>query len=364
MRILCVTGHGDRPETETIIGLKNRGVEIEVLCPDSAPHFQRFQNAGVPIGHLRIKSRLDRHAIHTIRKYLVEKNIDILHLFNNRAVSNGLVAARRLPVTIIGYRGIVGNVSYINPASWLTYLHPRIDQIVCVAEAVRQFFLHLHFLWHRFPGNKVVTIHKGHDLAWYTAKPADLSPFGIRPTDFVVGCTANYRPRKGLHILIEAMNNLPENLPIRLLLIGDIHAPRLLNQIQRNTKKNRIHLTGYRQDAPALQAACDTVVLPALRREGLPKVIIEAMAYGIPPIVTDSGGSPELVENGISGIIVPPGDPREIAQAVLRLQKDGQYRKIMGKRARERIASSFRIETTIAKTMELYKVARNNDINK
>jgi glycosyltransferase involved in cell wall biosynthesis len=355
MKVLCVTSHSDRPEAETIIGLRNRGVDIEVFCPDSAPHYRRMLDAGVPVHHLRIKGRTDSKAIHMIRGHLLENKIDILHLFNNRAVSNGLIACRRLPVKIIAYRGIVGNVSYFNPASWMTYLHPRIDRIVCVAEAVRQFFLNMRFLWHRFPQNKPVTIHKGHDLAWYHAEPEDLSQFGIAPTDFVVGCTANYRPRKGLHVLIEAMNYLPAALPIHLVLIGDINAPKLRNQVRMNEKQNRIHLTGYRDDAPAVQAACDTIVLPALRREGLPKVIIEAMAYGIPPIVTDSGGSPELIENEISGIIIPPGRPEKIAAAILKLYEDDEGRKAMGENARKRIASTFKIETTIGKTLQLYE---------
>jgi glycosyltransferase involved in cell wall biosynthesis len=297
-----------------------------------------------------------------LRRYLVENKIDILHLFNNRSVSNGILAARHLPIKIIAYRGIVGNVSYFNPASWMTYLHPRVDRIICVAEAVRQSFLNMQFLWRRFPQDKPVTIHKGHDLAWYHAEPENLSQFGIAPTDFVVGSTANYRPRKGLHVLIEAMNHLPSESPIHLLLIGDIKTQKLLNQIRRNEKRDRIHLTGYRKDAPAVQAACKTVVLPALRREGLPKVVIEAMAYGIPPIVTDSGGSPELIEDGISGIIVQPGNPQEIASAIMHLYRKHEDRMRMGINARKRIASCFRIETTIQQTLQVYKGCLNRSL--
>jgi glycosyltransferase involved in cell wall biosynthesis len=96
-------------------------------------------------------------------------------------------------------------------------------------------------------------------------------------------------------------------------------------------------------------------VLPALRREGLPKVIIEAMAYGIPPIVTDSGGSPELIEDRVSGIIVQPGSAAEIARAVLDLYENETDRLAMGKKARERIASHFTIQSTIEKTFRLYE---------
>lgn len=355
MRTLCITNYSDRPEAETFIGLRRLGVDLHVLCPDSAPHFQRLLDAGVPVYHLKAKKRVDSEAIRTIRKFLIEKKIDILHLFNNRAVSNGILAARRLPVKIIAYRGIEGNVSYFNPASWMTYLHPRVDRIVCVAEAIRQYFLNMRLLWHRFPKDKPVTIYKGHSLEWYRSEPVDLCQFGIPKDDFVVGCTANYRPRKGLQVLIEAMRLLPAELPIRLMLIGDIKAPKLLEQIERHPKADRIHLIGYRTDAPAVQASCDTVVLPALRREGLPKVIIEAMVYSVPPIVTDSGGSPELIEDGRSGVVVQPGDPQAIARSIQWLFQNPEDRKAMGHRAREKIASDFPIEATIEQTLQLYE---------
>ena len=355
MRALCVTNYSDRPEAETFIGLNRLGVDVHVLCPDSAPHFERFVNAGVPAHNLKIKGRMDLKAIRTIRQFLIEKRIDILHMFNNRAVSNGLLASLQLPVSTIAYRGTVGNVSYFDPGSWMTYLNPRVDRIVCVSEAVRQYFLNKNLFWQRFPPHKPVTIYKGHSLEWYRRKPVDLTQFGISHDDFVVGCTANYRPHKGLHVFIESLNLLPGELPIHLLLIGDIQAPKLLKLIHRHPKSDRIHLAGYRTDAPALQAACDTVVLPALRREGLPKVIIEAMAYGVPPVVTDSGGSPELIENMRSGIVVRPGVPQEISKAIQWLYGHPEERRAMGERARERIESNFPIEATINETLRLYE---------
>ena len=101
-------------------------------------------------------------------------------------------------------------------------------------------------------------------------------------------------------------------------------------------------------------ASCDAYVLPALRREGLPKGVIEAMAYGIPPIVTDSGGSPELVIDKESGLIVPSANAEAIARAVTYLYENPRLREEMGINARERIRMHFRIDDTIKKTYSLY----------
>lgn len=356
MRVLCITNYSDYPEMETILGLNRRRLDLHVFCPADSSLYFRCQKDGIPVTDMKLKGRFQLSAIRQIRYYLIENKIDILHLFNNRAVSNGILASRKIPVKIIVYRGVVGNVHYLDPGSWMTYLHPRVDHIVCVSQAVQRFFQSLRFLWWRFPHSKAVTIYKGHALSWYQKEPADLSLFGIPESTFVVGCTSRPQPHKGVRVLIDAMGMLPENLPIHLLLIGNMGNSTLMKHIKRSPRAQYIHLTGFRPDAPELQASCSTVVLPTrFRGEGLPKVVIEAMAYGIAPIVTDAGGSPELIENGISGIVVPPDNPEAIARTVLQLYKNPEKCKMIGKKARERIDQKFRIETTIEKTFSLYE---------
>jgi len=96
-------------------------------------------------------------------------------------------------------------------------------------------------------------------------------------------------------------------------------------------------------------------VLPSLRREGLPKTVIEAMAYAVPPIVTNVGGSPELVEHGRSGLVVPPGDAGALADAIETLRHDPALAEAYGQAARCRIAEHFPIANTINATAELYR---------
>jgi len=301
---------------------------------------------------IRFRRDVDLRAIRQVREELVRGAYDIVHTFNNKAISNVLCAARKLPVKIVAYRGIVGAVGFLDPMSWMRYLNPRIDRIVCVAEAIRQHFLGMRPKFLRMPPERPVTIHKGHKLEWYTDEPADLASVGIPPGAFAVGCVANYRPRKGVEVLVEAMEHLPQD--VHLLLIGRMDAGGLTRRIARSPAKARIHRTGFRADAPSLSAACDAFCLPSTRREGLSRAIIEAMAYGVPPVVTDSGGSPELVVDGASGIVVPVNDSKAIADAIERLYRDPEFRQRLGRAARERIATDFRSEDTVRKTIELY----------
>ena len=79
------------------------------------------------------------------------------------------------------------------------------------------------------------------------------------------------------------------------------------------------------------------------------------MAYRVPPVVTDAGGSPELVIDGECGFVVPPRDAHAIADAILRLYEDGDLRRRLGEAARQRIATRFRNEDTVTRTIALYR---------
>lgn len=355
LAVLCVTEDSDRPEAETFIGLAALGVNVHVMCPPQVRHFQRLKDAGLEVTAFKIERKLDFSAINRLRHELRRRHYDVLHLFNNKAVLHGLIAARGIRVKVVAYRGIVGNVSLLSPASWLRYLNPRVNRIVCVAEAVRQYFLDLRFFGLRVPPTKVVTIYKGHDLAWYSDPPVDLTALGIPSGGFVIGCVANWRPRKGIEVLIDAFGRLPQEVPAHLVLVGDMRDPRLQGLIESHPYRSRIHLLGVRQDAPAVVAACNVAVLASLKREGLPKTVIEAMAYAVPNIVTNVGGSPELVENEVSGLVIRPGDPEALAHAILRLQREPELARSLGRRGRERIATHFSIGTTITKTAALYR---------
>jgi len=355
IRVLCVTEGGDRPTVATFIGMHREGIDLTVLCPRSKQRFDELREAGLPVLDIELRRRFDSAGTRLLREELERGQYDIMHVFNNRGLQNGLAASRGINIRIVAYRGIVGNVSFFDPVSWLRLLNPRVDRIICVADAIRDFFLQMRPAFLRIPKERLVTIYKGHSLDWYTDEPADLTELGIPAAAFVIGCVANIRPRKGIEFLVDAMADLPEDWQAHLLLVGDMEATSLDKRIAASPVANRIHRTGTRPDAPALAAACDVFVMPSVRREGLARALIEAMAYGVPPIVTNSGGSPELVVDGVSGLVVPVRDSRAISQAIRRLHDDPELRARLGRAARRRIDEDFRIEDTIEQTIAVYR---------
>jgi len=252
-------------------------------------------------------------------------------------------------VKVVTYRGQTGNIHRWDPSAYLTHLNPRVDLILCVADAVRDSLRAQHPRPER-----VRTVYKGHSLDWYREPPADLGEFGIPAGAFTVICVANNRPRKGLGVLVEATYRLPREAAIHLLLVGGgLEEPELARLIGASPMRGRVHVAGFRRDATALVAACSASVLPSLKREGLPKTVIESMAYAVPPIVTDTGGSAELVLDGQSGMVVAPGDAGAIADAIRFLYDNPTERALMGRRARERLDRNFNVAETVRQTKEL-----------
>jgi glycosyltransferase involved in cell wall biosynthesis len=351
MRLLVITSHGDtlnsvRPEAEIFIGLATRGHDVTVMTGAGSPYESRMLDAGITVEHFVPSAKISPAAIRHIRRALRTGGYDAVYSFNNKAITNANFAAIGLPVCVITYRGQTGNIHRFDPSSYLTHLHPRVDRVLCVADAVRDSVR----AQHRHP-DRVVTVYKGHDLDWYQGKPASLAEFGVPRDAFVLGCVANNRPRKGVPVLLKAMRLLTAEKRIHLLLIGGgMDSVEIRKLIAATPWPERIHVAGHRSDAPALIAACHASVLPALKREGLPKTVIESMVARVTPVVTDTGGNAELVTDGVCGRVVPPGDPSALAAAIEWLHDNPTERALMGQRARERIQTHFNVKQSIIGT--------------
>lgn len=344
--------HNVRPEAEIFIGLKARGMDIEVMTPRNCWYAERMASCAIRVHDYLPPRKLSWQAIRTIRRLLREGRHDVLHLFNNKAIANGVWAAVGLPVKVITYRGQTGNISRFDPTCYLTHLHPRVDCIVCVSNAVRD-----DLRGELADPGKAVTIYKGHDIRWYRdirAKPR--AALNVPDDAFLLGCVANNRPRKGVPVLIEAAKRLSPAPPVYFLFVGRGMEEAVLEPLfGGHAVRARCRMLGHRDDVLELIAACDVTVLPAIKREGLPKTVIESMALGVTPIVTRTGGSPELIVDGESGLVVPPGDPQALADAIGQLCRDRARNRALGAAARSRLAREFTLERSIEQHYELYR---------
>ncbi len=351
MHLLSITATNDRSEIEIYCSLVRRGHKVTLICDTEWMGEAPLIEGGVNVIKMKIKHRLDFSAVGEIRRLISKINPDVIYAPRNSTLSTALMATRGDTCPVVGYRGTTGHLSRFDPASWLTYFHPRLKRIVCVSEAVRQYLLSK-----RIPEKVVYTIHKGHRAEWYDfSQEVDLTQFGIPENAFVVGFTGNIRPVKGVDVLLRSLTEIPEKLNVHALLVGEVRDEKIKAMAAVPEIAAKAHFVGYRTDAPILAGNCDAFAMPSVEREGLPRAVIEAMAQRVPAIVSNVGGMPELVEDGVSGLVIPPRDHLALAKAISRLALDMEQSKTLGKAARKRIETTFNIDMTVDKIEALFQ---------
>ena len=341
-----------RPEVNIFIELAKLGHRVKVITYPGTAFVDDLKKAGVVVVEKHPTKKLQWKSIRSIRRILTSEKIDILHMYNSTAISNGVWAAIGLPTKVIIYRGYPGNIHWYDPVQYFKFLHPRIDYIICNAQNVAQWFQKQLF----FKKSKAVTIQKGHSVHWFKNVIAkDLSNLHIDPKDFVISVVANDRPIKGVHVLLESIGLLPTNLNIHFLMIGNgMDNKRNLEIIQNYKHKDRIHFLGYQSDPLSWVKASNAMIMPSIGAESLTKSIIEAACLEVAPLLSDLPGNKDLFVQGESCLKFPPNDTLRMADSIVRVYEDRELCTSLGINARKFIDDHLNINDTVSAYQELY----------
>ena len=215
--ISAITGSASSgPDAGLVLGLRNQGVAVDVMIPPDSPLIKTFEKSGIRVIPWHPVKKFSLKGILRIRREILARSYDIIHLFNSKAIVNGAFAAIGLKVKVIAYRGAAGLYWY-DPTAWLAHLHPRIDVIICNSRYV-QHHVRKNLLFHK---NKAVMIHKGMDMEWFSDNiPVPRSSLGIPDNALVAGCVANVRKVKGVPYLLRATYHLDPEIPLHFVFIG------------------------------------------------------------------------------------------------------------------------------------------------
>jgi glycosyltransferase involved in cell wall biosynthesis len=227
-----------------------------------------------------------------------------------------------------------------------TRVPPRLcDKTICVSDAVRDSLVRNY----GFPSGRTLTIRNGVSLPKFTPSRVDgvaiRAKLGLRPEDFVLVCTARLSEEKGIDILLLAMSCLVrKDLSCKCIILGDGYLRESLSeQVQALNLGKHVLMEGFQEDVKPYLLASDAFVLTS-HREGLPFAVLEAMACGLPCVVTNVGGNAEAVAHNVNGLVVNAGSPDEVAEAVSYLLAHPQERVQMSRAARSRALQEFDIE--------------------
>jgi len=356
MNILILTPKGIsfnsiRPEAEIYVSLAKAGHNVTVMTNKESKYIQRYLEHNVKVIETEHKKKIDFKIIKKTKEIIKEAKIDIVFATSSRTIPNAIFACIGTKAKLVAYRGTTGGMYRHDPSAYINILNPRVDAVICVAEAIKTHISKQVFT----SSKKIVTIQKGHDESWYNQNSLDLKEFGTNRDNFNIVCVANVRPHKGLIYAIEATKYLSDIKDLHLLLIGSkMSEEPYLSAIENSGMKDRIHLTGYRHDVPDIMAACDLLIQPSIR-EGLPRVALESIASGTPIIASNNEGNMEVVDDGFNGYLVPIKDSKAIAQKVRKLYNEPEKLQELSNNCIHKIQNELSHQTTVKKYIEFFE---------
>jgi glycosyltransferase involved in cell wall biosynthesis len=316
-----------------------------VLLRGDSPMSQALEPDDCPVLRLGVGSLRDpRTALRAMRfvSFLWRERIDVVQAYFPDSSYFGVPAA-----WLAGVRHRVRTRN--NVGHWLTPLHRRLGRAlnllttatIANCAAAKDALLAAE----KPPAESVHVLENGVDLDRFLAIP----PAGERAA--CVGAVANLRPVKGLDVLIAAATRVP-GVTFRVAGEGDERGP-LQRQIREGGLEGRFHLCGAEKDVPLFLAGLDVAVL-ASRAEGMSNAVLEYMAAGRPIVATATGATPELIRDGIDGLLVPPGDAAALAGGILRLLNDRVLARRLGESARRRAEERYSRAAMVRRFEEFY----------
>jgi len=339
---LMALGHKVR-----VIGLRPGGLADE------------FRQQGIPVEELCLKGMLGLPTLFRLTALLKRQRPDIVHTHLGRADNFGRLAARlaRVPVIVTTVHNVdawKANILFRRIDAWTSRYA---NQIVACSGRVGEHLRELGLV----PNEKITVIRNGICLRDWSDRPEPAAvlrlrgELGLRPNDFVIGVIGRLEKQKGHRHLFEALAILKEDVADwRLLVVGEGALRQALEELaERLGLSSQVSFAGVRRDMRMIYAASDVVVLPSLW-EGLPLVLLEAMAARRPVVGTRVGGVPEVLRHKETGFLVPPGDSAALCAAIKRCYLERERAEAMAEAAYQWVGSNCSIETNARQLLTVY----------
>lgn len=329
-----------------------RGDEAIVVSPTTGPFTEQLERNGIPMCVIDLNRGFHLGALLALRRLLSRERVDLVHTHGALA-SHVLsrVAARSLHIPVVTH---MHGPNIFRRQPLIRALYRLADNetarwcsaIVCVSDATRAALVA-----QGIPDRLLVTIRNGLDPPAEQPAPARLPlPMGLP----LVVCVGRVEPTKGQRELLESFAALEQRAALAIVGDGD---PAYLAVLEREARRlgvgERVLFTGVREDVPSILAGADLLVLPSWS-EGFPIAPLEAMAAGLPVVATAVGGTPELVVDGGTGLLVPPRDPRRLAQAIDLLIADPDRSRSLGAAGRRRLVEEFSAQRMVEQVLVVY----------
>lgn len=334
--------------------------EIAYFLPWKTALVKHFESNGIPVSCLNSGNPLDVGVIFRLKHLLQEREVDILDSHLPVPGFIGRIAGRLAKTPVVMYTehslSVQRRIENIRYASFLTNIatYPMADYIVAVSRDTYDDVKHF-----KVGNTPLQLVYNGIDLEKVGRGKTDgtqaRQALGIPDDHKVVGHVANMVSKKRQTDILKAAQMVVEQFPkVTFVLVGrgpDLEKLRGISQSM--GLEGNVVLPGFVDDLWDTMSCFDVFVLSSLH-EGLPTVIIESLAMGIPAVATRVGGTPEIITEGEDGFLTRPKAPEEIAEKVLMLLQDDELRQRMSQAGRENARRKFDIRRRVREVEEIY----------
>jgi len=342
--------------------LIKRSYPFRLYVQPGSPLHKKALDAGLPAIALKMRGETDAWAILRLAGSMKRFGCRLIHCHDAHSVAVGSAAASlaRVPLRVISR-----NVDFPIKKNFLSQMKytKNIDVIIAVSQGIKK-----------------VLEDGGIDPGLIKVIPdgIDYSPFeeaassqylrrelNFEPDDFLVGIVAHLADHKGHKYLIKATEILKEKAPrIKVIIVGEGPLRMELDKLVKRTHvEEMVFFLGFREDIPNILASLDLFVLSSYL-EGMGSSILDAMASRLPVVATRTGGIPEVVVNGETGLLVPPMSPAALAKAILRVYENRELGDRLGQKGYEVVHQKFSAEAMATKVISEYeRIARLKNIN-
>ena len=357
-------GGGERVFSQIIRGLNKERFSVFVASNPGGIFEKKIMEAGVKIDPLDMTHRYNIGTISQLKKIIKTRDVQIVHSQGGRADFFSRTAARiaNVPIIISSMAMLVEgyDVSILRKGLYVLidrWTERWVNKFIVLSEAMRQSLIERH----KIPPGNIVKIHNGIEIEEYNPDLKEVRnkklevkrALGLKNNTLVIGAIGRLVWQKGFKYLIRAAPEVLDKFPkARFLIVGE--GP-LKNKLILTSEKlnvaDRITFVGFRSDIKEILASIDVLAMPSLL-EGLPMVLLEAMAMAKPIVATRIDGITEVLENDKTGLLVPAKNSHALAEAIVGILNDKAKANSFGLKAREVVKEKFSVKKMV-KEIEL-----------
>ena len=353
--VLFIHGIGEIGGAETdllsiIQGLNPKQFQAIVACPANSPLGERLRSIKVTVCDIHIPSwrkPLQRFrvpfVVFSLIRIIRRWNIHVVHVNDYWWAPFGCMSARFCQIPCV-----VHIRQQIEPKRIRQYGLTKPQLLLPVSKNIQDVALQAGV-----DSCQVQVVYSGIDFSQVkmVAQNKDVrGTYGLSSNHLIIGTVANLFPRKGIHFLLEALETIHPQIPLlHCLIVGDgdpEYRGMLEAMVEAKGLRSTVTFTGFQDKVFEYMMAIDVFVLPSTL-EGFGKVLLEAMASSKPIVATRVGGIPEVVEEGITGLLVPSENSQQLAEALRTLLENPTLRVTMGQAGKHRVETTFSFQHTI-----------------